>query len=144
MINHFDHITIVVRDVERAKEFFRILGFKEDMSVTISGKKFSAYMGVDDIDAEHVTLVLPHVAPRLEVQLLKYNQPGPIPDHNITNLSKIGFNHICFAVDDIEAEVEKLKSHGIRIRNKIMNFHSRKLVFVFGPEDVTIELSEWH
>jgi len=25
-----------------------------------------------------------------------------------------------------------------------MDFHSRKLVFIDGPEGVTIELSEWH
>jgi catechol 2,3-dioxygenase-like lactoylglutathione lyase family enzyme len=30
MINHFDHVTVVVRDVEAAKRFFGLLGFKED------------------------------------------------------------------------------------------------------------------
>jgi hypothetical protein len=25
-----------------------------------------------------------------------------------------------------------------------MDFHSRKLVFIEGPEGVTIELAEWH
>jgi hypothetical protein len=25
-----------------------------------------------------------------------------------------------------------------------MDFHSRKLVFIDGPEGVTIELSQWH
>jgi catechol 2,3-dioxygenase-like lactoylglutathione lyase family enzyme len=29
MVKHFDHLTIVLRDVERAKEFFELLGFKE-------------------------------------------------------------------------------------------------------------------
>ncbi len=29
-------------------------------------------------------------------------------------------------------------------RNEIMDFHSRKLVFLRRPEDVTVELSEWH
>jgi catechol 2,3-dioxygenase-like lactoylglutathione lyase family enzyme len=29
MPTHFDHLTIVVRDVDRAKAFFAILGFKE-------------------------------------------------------------------------------------------------------------------
>jgi catechol 2,3-dioxygenase-like lactoylglutathione lyase family enzyme len=59
-------------------------------------------------------------------------------------LHKLGMNHICFAVDDIEAEVGKLKSHGFKTRNEIMDFHSRKLVFIDGPEGVTIELSQWH
>jgi catechol 2,3-dioxygenase-like lactoylglutathione lyase family enzyme len=32
MIKHFDHVTIVVRDVEATKQFFGLLGFKEDKS----------------------------------------------------------------------------------------------------------------
>src|SRR5262245_22316870 len=33
MVKNFDHVTIVVRDVERAKEFFRLLGFEHDHTV---------------------------------------------------------------------------------------------------------------
>jgi catechol 2,3-dioxygenase-like lactoylglutathione lyase family enzyme len=77
MVKHFDHVTIVVRDVEAAKQFFGLLGFNEDKSVVIAGPQFSAYMGVDSIEAEHVTLVLANVSPRTEVQLLKYRHPDP-------------------------------------------------------------------
>jgi len=72
MIKHFDHVSIVVRDVEAAREFFGLLGFEQDKSVVVSGAKFSAYIGVDGIEAEHVTLVLPNVSPRMEVQLLRW------------------------------------------------------------------------
>lgn len=65
-------------------------------------------MAVDDIEAEHVTLALADAYPRQEIQLLKYRHPDPIPDPNITNLAKVGSNHICFAVEDIESEVERL------------------------------------
>jgi hypothetical protein len=47
-------------------------------------------------------------------------------------------------VDDIETEVAKLRTNGFRTRNGIMDFHSRKLVFIEGPEGVTVELSQWH
>jgi hypothetical protein len=47
MITNFDHCTIVVRDIEKAREFFVLLGFREDFSTVISGDKFSVYMGVD-------------------------------------------------------------------------------------------------
>ena len=143
MIKHFDHVTIVVRDVQAAKQFFGLLGFQEVKSVVIAGPPFSAYMGVDGIEAEHVTLALTNVSPRTEVQLLKYRHPDPLPDPAIRNLTKLGLNHICFAVDDLEAEVARLKANGVRLRNEIMDFHSRKLVFLYGPEDVTVELAEW-
>ena len=142
-MKHFDHATIVVRDVEAAKQFFGLLGFNEDKSVVIAGQPFATYMGVDGIEAEHVTLALSNVSPRTEVQLLKYRHPDPIPDPNIGNLSKLGFNHVCFAVDDLEAEVARLKAHGVQLRNEVMDFHNRKLVFLSGPEGVTVELAEW-
>ena len=49
-----------------------------------------------------------------------------------------------FAVDDIAAEVAKFRAAGFKTRNEIMDFHSRKLVFIEGPEGVTVELSQWH
>jgi len=143
MIKHFDHITFVVRDVEAAKQFFGLLGFNEDKSVVIAGPQFSTYMGVEGIEAEHVTLVLTNVSPRTEVQLLKYHHPDPLPDPAIRNLTKLGFNHVCFAVDDLEAEVARLKAKGVRLRNEIMEFRKRKLVFLSGPEGITVELAEW-
>ena len=137
-------MTIVVRDIENAKQFLGLLGFKEDKSVVISGEKFSKYMGVDGIEAEHVTLALTNSFQRVEMQLLRYRHPDPIPDPNIASLNKLGFNHVCFAVDNLETEVERLKANGVQFRNDIMDFHGRKLIFITGPEGITLELAEWH
>jgi catechol 2,3-dioxygenase-like lactoylglutathione lyase family enzyme len=41
MIKHFDHVTVVVRDIEAAKAFFGLLGFEVDKSVVIAGPQFS-------------------------------------------------------------------------------------------------------
>ena len=142
MVRNFDHVTIVVRDVEAAKHFFALLGFKEVKSVVISGKVMEDYMGVKGIEAEHVTLAIEN--PHTEVQLLRYRNPEMIVDADILRPNKLGFNHICFAVDDLDAEIAKLAAAGVRLRNKMMDFHSRKLVFVYGPENITVELAEWH
>jgi catechol 2,3-dioxygenase-like lactoylglutathione lyase family enzyme len=144
MLKHFDHVTIVVRDVGSAKAFFGVLGFKQAISVVIAGEPFASYMGVPGIEAEHVTLVLENATPRTEIQLLRYRHPDALPDPHIRDLHKLGFNHVCFAVDDIEGEVARLRASGFKTRNEIMDFHSRKLVFIDGPEGVTVELSQWH
>ena len=144
MVKHFDHVTIVVQDLDRAKRFFGLLGFKEAIAVVISGETMDKYMGVKGMEADHVTLVLEHAEPRAEIQLLCYRRPAALPDPHIRDLNKLGFNHVCFAVDDIEAEVVRLRGAGFRTRNEIMDFHARKLVFIEGPEGVTVELSQWH
>jgi catechol 2,3-dioxygenase-like lactoylglutathione lyase family enzyme len=143
MVQHFDHVTFVVRDVAAARQFFGLLGFREDKSVVIAGPQFAAYMGVDGIEAEHVTLVLANASPRTEVQLLKYRHPEPLADPAAGNLTRLGFNHLCFAVDDLEAEVARLLAAGVQLKNKVMDFQGRKLVFLSGPEGVTVELAQW-
>ena len=141
---HIDHVTVVVRDVAKAKTFFALLGFAEEKSVTISGVTFARYMCVDGIEAEHVTLVLKQATPRFEIQLLRYINPARLPDADVENLAKPGYNHICFAVTDLESEVKRLTAHGVALRSEVLDFHARKLVFLSGPEDITVELAEWH
>ncbi len=141
MVRKFDHVTIVVRDVAGAKHFFGLLGFRETHSTVISGKVIEDYMGIAGIEADHITLAIED--PHSEVQLLRYRHPDAIADANIAQLNKIGFNHICFTVDDLDAEVARLTAAGVKLRNGVMDFLNRKLVFLRGPEDITIELAQW-
>ncbi len=143
MIRHFDHVTVVVRDLEAAKTFFGHLGFVEDKTVVIEGARFAEYMGVDEIEADHATLIVPGVTPRLEVQILHYRRPDPRVDPLIARLDKLGFNHICFAVDDVEATVARLRTAGVEVRGELEAFHDRKLFFLTGPEGITVELAQW-
>jgi catechol 2,3-dioxygenase-like lactoylglutathione lyase family enzyme len=102
MVRNFDHVTIVVRDVEAAKRFFAFLGFKEVKSVVISGKVMEDYMGVKGIEAEHVTLA---------IENLPYRKPEMIVDADVLKPNKLGFNHICFAVDDLEDREADRRRH---------------------------------
>jgi catechol 2,3-dioxygenase-like lactoylglutathione lyase family enzyme len=144
MLQRFDHVTIVVRDMAAARQFFSHLGFEQTLTAVISGERFSRYMGVEGIEAEHVTLRHATASPRMEVQLLKYHHPDPVDDPHIRDLSKIGFNHVCFAVADLEAALADLKTHSIEPKTEILDFHDRKLVFLPGPEGITLELSQWY
>jgi catechol 2,3-dioxygenase-like lactoylglutathione lyase family enzyme len=87
--------------------------------------------------------VLENTNPRTEIQLLHYRHPKPSPDPHTGDLHRIGYNHICFTTDDIEAEMRKMRENGFSTRSNILDFHSRKLVFLNGPEGVIVELSEW-
>ncbi len=144
MVRRFDHLTITVRDLDRARRFFGLLGFKETIAVVITGEPFASYMGVPGIEADHVTLVLENASPRTEIQLLHYRHPEASADPQTGDLHRIGFNHVCFATDDIEAEIRKMRENGFETRGDFLDFHSRKLVFLDGPEGVVVELSQWH
>ena len=147
MLKHFDHVTVAVTDPRAAIAFFALLGFELDKDVVISGPVMDQYMGIAGLEARHITLALEDSEPRLEVQLLHFLKPpvkpadGPAGD--IARLDRIGFNHICFAVSDIDAVIAKVTAAGVKLRNKPMVFHDRKLVFLEGPEGITVELAEW-
>ena len=143
MIKNFDHVTVCVRDLEAAKHFFELLGFEEDKRVVIAGEKFAGYMGVEGIEADHLTMIVPDLNPRLEVQILHYRTPEPQRDPLIGRLDKLGFNHICFAVDDAGSIVKRLKENGVEVRSELKLFHNRQLFFLTGPEGITVELAQW-
>ncbi|MGD8810605.1 MAG: VOC family protein [Gammaproteobacteria bacterium] len=143
MIRHFDHVTVCVRDVEAAKRFFGLLGFEEDKAVVIAGEPFASYMDIPQIEADHITMIVPGVSPRFEVQILHFRHPEPQSDPNIARLDKLGFNHICFAVDDADAIVDHLRDNGVEVRSELQGFHDRLLYFVTGPEGITVELAQW-
>lgn len=139
----FDHVTFVVQDLEEAKEFFGLLGFAEDKAVVASGETMSNYMGIPDWKSDHVTLVLSEAGSRQEVQLLRFHHPPPLADPKAGDLTSTGFNHLCFRVDDLDSTLGRLEAHGVRRKNDVMDFHDRRLVFLEGPEKVTIELAQW-
>jgi catechol 2,3-dioxygenase-like lactoylglutathione lyase family enzyme len=143
MHSGFDHVTIAVADLGGAQRFFELLGFVETATTVVSGDLMSRYMGIPDWEADHVTLALTGAATHQEVQLLRFHQPTLPADPDAGNLARLGFNHVCFAVDDLDATLTALSAGGVRTRNEIMEFHDRRLVFLRGPGDVTIELAEW-
>jgi len=55
----------------------------------------------------------------------------------------LGIRHICFAVEDIEAIVAKLKKKGAIIFSEVQNYENvYKLCYVRGPEGIILELAE--
>jgi catechol 2,3-dioxygenase-like lactoylglutathione lyase family enzyme len=139
----FDHVTIAVTDLDEARRFFGLLGLEETTSTVVSGQEMSDFMGISGWKADHVTLTLTGLATHQEVQLLRFHHPTLPENPDEGNLARLGFNHVCFAVDDLDAAMERLEAGGVRTRNSVMEFHDRRLVFLVGPGNVTIELAEW-
>ena len=139
MILNPDHITIAVADVDRAIAFFALLNFRKDHIATIDGGVPARYMGMPDMKAQHITLALERAD--FEIQLLQFDPPpGTDPGVHPTNLRKLGFNHLAFRVDDIEAATAHLVANGVTMLSEVMDYISRKLRLFEGPEGITFEL----
>jgi catechol 2,3-dioxygenase-like lactoylglutathione lyase family enzyme len=138
----FDHMTVVVTDLDDARRFFGLLGFVERIAVVASGEEIARYMGIPGWEADHVTLVLEGAPVHQEVQLLRFHHPTATADAGAGSLARTGFNHVCFRVSDLDGMLSHLSAHGITPRNEVMDFHERRLVFLDGP-GVVVELAEW-
>ena len=144
MLRNPDHITIAVADAPAAIEFFALLGFRQDHVAVIDGGVPAQYMGMPDMKAQHITLVLDGCEPHFEIQLLEFDPtPGDDPGLHPTNLRRRGYNHLAFRVDDIESVTSHLTANGVKMLSDEMDYISRKLRFFEGPEGITLELVEW-
>jgi catechol 2,3-dioxygenase-like lactoylglutathione lyase family enzyme len=139
-----DHVTVAVADAATAITFFELLGFRKDHVVTIDGGAPAKYMGMPDMKAQHITLVLDGSDPRFEIQLLVFDPtPENDPGEHPTNLRRRGYNHLAFRVDDIEVATSHLTDNGVKLLSDEMDYISRKLRFFEGPEGITLELVQW-
>jgi catechol 2,3-dioxygenase-like lactoylglutathione lyase family enzyme len=77
------------------------------------------------------------------VELVKYVRPVAEKSVQDTSVNALGMRHICFAVEDIEAILTKLKKKGFKAFSEIQNYENvYKLVYVHGPEGIIVELAE--
>ncbi|WP_299583962.1 VOC family protein [uncultured Microbulbifer sp.] len=143
VVKNPDHVTVVVTNLTESQNFFGLLGFELKISERISGDKMSEYLAIKDMEADHLTMVLKESEPRFEIQLLHFRKPKINSDPEIINLARPGYNHLCFRVDNIELSINHLRKNGVRIRSPILEYLNRKLVYIEGPEFITVELSEW-
>jgi catechol 2,3-dioxygenase-like lactoylglutathione lyase family enzyme len=144
MIRNPDHVTIAVANATTAIEFFELLGFRKQHVAMIDGGAPARYMGMPNMKAQHITLVLEGAEPHFENQLLEFdpmppNDPGELP----TNLRRRGYNHLAFRVDDIGAAASNLVANGVTMLSAEMDYISRRLQLFEGPEGITLELVQW-
>lgn len=144
MIRNPDHVTIAVANATTAIEFFELLGFRKQHVAKIDGGPPARYMGMPNMKAQHITLVLEGAEPHFEVQLLQFDpRPPDDPGERPTNLRRRGYNHLAFRVDDIGAVTRHLVANGVTMLSDEMNYISRRLRFFEGPEGITLELVQW-
>jgi len=140
MVLFLDHVAIAVRDLDGAKDFFGLLGFELADAVVIQGEQFSRYMGVPDLEADHVIMALPGAEPRQQIHLVCFHHPRPLDDAARSRLDRIGINHCGFAVADLNSALAELEAKGVRRRAEMLEFPHRKLVFPSSPRFATAQV----
>ncbi len=121
MTNDMVNVRYMVTDVDESTEFYtRLLGF-ELLS--------SAAPAFADVQRGNLRLLLSGPASSAGRPMPDGEKPGPG-----------GWNRIHFIVDDLEAEVERLRSQGAAFRNDIVSGPGGKQILLLDPSGNVVEL----
>lgn len=143
LVTRIDHVNIVVKDLDKVKEFFLSLGFTEQDQSRLRGEWISATVGLEDVAAHYVKLTLP--GDSISIELLQFDHPPIAEIAHPGKANTQGFRHLAFKVTNIEKTVSYLKHRGIEPLSPIQEYDklSKKLVYFRGPEGILLELAQY-
>jgi catechol 2,3-dioxygenase-like lactoylglutathione lyase family enzyme len=137
----FDHVGVVVEDLDAVVAFFLGLGFEREGGTLVEGEVVDGINGLDGVRAQIVMVRTPDRTGKLE--LVKYLTPAdengvrPLPPN------RLGFRHICIEVTDLDTIVDRLRDEGVDTVGEVRDYGNvYRLCYLRGPEGLIVELAE--
>lgn len=131
------HFGITVSDLDRSVPFYtRYFDLTEVKRVPIVGEAISTAVGVDDV---HMTCCL-LACENTILELIEYSSPKEGRPYGLRNVD-VGAVHPCFAVDDIDALYQRMKSDGVYFHTEPVELGwNTKMTYCLDPDGINIEL----
>ena len=140
-IKRMDNVGIVVESLDVAISFFEKLGLKLEGRAMIEGEWAGRVTGLGNQHVEIAMLVTPDGHSRLE--LSTFLKPPVVSDHRNAPVNSLGYLRVMFAVDDLDATLERLRPHGAQLVGEVVNYENvYRLCYIRGPEGLLIGLAE--
>jgi catechol 2,3-dioxygenase-like lactoylglutathione lyase family enzyme len=137
----FDHLGVVVDDLDAATAFFVGLGFEREGGQSVEGEAVDKINGLDGVRADVVMVRTPDGTGRLE--LVKYHSPADENGVRPLPANRLGFRHICIEIADLRGTVDGLREQGFDTVGEVQDYgNAYRLVYVRGPEGLIVELAE--
>ena len=137
----FDHVGVVVDDLDAVAAFFLDLGFEREGDALVEGESVDEINGLDGVRAEVVMVRAPDGSGKLE--LVKYHAPADNEGVRPSPANRLGFRHIAIEVDDLDTIVDGLRDDGFDTVGEVSDYEDiYRLCYVRGPEGLIVELAE--
>ena len=141
MLKSIHHINIVVKDLERTRDFFQLFGFTIIHEKKLKGEWIDKVTDLREVQASYISLG--HENSSLTLELLQYNHPEGGIDSQISFPNQIGYRHLALEVDNLEKETQHLKNKGVEFYSEIQtNPYGKKMCYFTGPDGILLELLE--
>lgn len=124
-ITDIGHTAIATHDLDASLAFYRLLGINESFRLVK--------------DDGSVRLIYCHVSGDRFIELFP---GGPAPDARADG-STYSFRHLCLTTDDIEHDVERLRSQGVTIDIEVKTgLDTNRQAWITDPDGNKIELMQ--
>ena len=140
-VKRMDNVGIVVEDIDAAIEFFIELGLDLEGRAPVEGDWADGVTGLRGMKVEIAMMRTPDGRSRLE--LSRFVRPKVVADHRRAPVNALGYLRAMFAVDDLDATLERLARHGAHVVGEVVNYQNvYRLCYIRGPEGLLIGLAE--
>jgi catechol 2,3-dioxygenase-like lactoylglutathione lyase family enzyme len=136
-----DNILLVVDDLEAAIAFFTALGLELEGRAEVGGPSVDRVIGLEGVRSEIVMMRSPDGH---GIELDKFHRPPAVrAEPEDAPVNTLGLRRIMFAVDDIDAVLERLRPHGAQLVGEVVQYaDSHRLCYVRGPEGILVGLAQ--
>ena len=140
-IKRMDNVGIVAEDLDATIDFFRDLGLELEGRAMIEGEWAGRVTGLGDQHVEIAMMRTPDGHSRLE--LSRFLRPAVIADHRNAPVNALGYLRVMFAVDDLDATLERIRPRGAALVGEIVDYEGvYRLCYIRGPEGLLIGLAQ--
>jgi catechol 2,3-dioxygenase-like lactoylglutathione lyase family enzyme len=137
----FEHIGVVVHDLETVAQFFVALGFQRHDPFEVGGSWVDRINGVDGTQVTGMFVTAPDGSGALE--LIEFHEPTREEDATNLPANAHGFRHIAYRVSNIETIVNRVRAAEYDLVGEVVNYEDIFLLaYVRGPEGLIIELAQ--
>jgi catechol 2,3-dioxygenase-like lactoylglutathione lyase family enzyme len=137
----FDHVGVVVDDLDAVTTFFLDLGFELEDRGFVEGEVVDKVNGLDGVRSELVMVRTPDGSGKLE--FVKYHAPADDEGPRFLPANRPGFRHVAIEVDGLDTIVGGLRDKGFDTVGEVQDYEDvYRLCYVRGPEGLIVELAE--
>ena len=139
-IKRMDNVGIVVADLDAAIGFFETLGLALEGRTMIEGEWAGRVTGLPGQRVEIAMLATPDGHSRIE--LSRFLAPEIVADHRAAPVNALGYLRVMFAVEDLDATLERLGARA-QLAGEVVDYQGvYRLCYIRGPEDILIGLAQ--
>jgi catechol 2,3-dioxygenase-like lactoylglutathione lyase family enzyme len=147
MILSQHHVSFTVSNLKRSEDFFdQVLGFRRIAGGRYDFPYIARTVGYPNAVLDIALLTLngePFQSKGLMIELIEYVQPKGEPTD--TSTCRPGSAHLCFVVDDLRAEYERMSAMGVEFissPNEVTYGVNKGALAVYfkGPDNIRLEM----